>query len=247
MLFVAEIAQLEPEVARTLGVEILLIALILIYGILLTKIVPRRAHISINLFATISVIGLGLLLGLSPKEMGLTVAGASNMILVTILVSVAIFIGTFLLSKIPFLRQFFLGESFAEAKKRTIFYEAGFRIPFGTALIEETLFRGVLLGVLLQTHSTLQAVLIAAIVFGIWHIAPTTNSLEENTAVQQALKQNKYRKFSSVLGVVLVTTIAGIFFGWLRVVTGTIITTWLIHWTINSSGTVVAAITGSKK
>jgi membrane protease YdiL (CAAX protease family) len=246
MFFVAEVAKLEPEVARTLGVEILLITLILIYGVLLTKIIPRKAHISVNLFATLSIIGLGLLLGLSFKEMGLTLIGPTNFIFITLLVSVAIFLGTFLLSKIPFLKQFFLGESFATAKKRTIIYEAGFRIPFGTALVEETLFRGVLLGLLLQTHTTTQAVLIAAVVFGLWHIAPTTSTLEGNNAVQLALKQSKSRRFGSIAGVVLTTTIAGIFFGWLRVVTGTIITTWLIHWAINSSGAVVAAFTGSK-
>ena len=230
---------------QSLLVEACLIVALLAYGTLLAKYVPLKAHIGANFFAAILTIMFGLLIGLSLPEMGLTLTGVKSFVLISLAATAVIFIGTFAVSFLPFLKHIFLNESFANARKRKIFFEAGFRIPLGTALVEEILFRGVLLGILLQSHSALTASLIAAVVFGLWHIMPSINSIESNSAVQERLREKSLHTFGSVFGIVVVTAIAGFFFSWLRILSGTIFTTWLVHWAINSSGAVSSALQGS--
>jgi hypothetical protein len=96
------------------------------------------------------------------------------------------------------------------------------RIPIGTALVEEIVFRGVLLGSLLHA-GTAQAVIASSIAFGLWHLAPTsilvrTNRL--NAAVVPA-------------GIAL-TAVAGAFLGWLRIETGSLAAPFLVHALVNS-------------
>ncbi len=230
---------------QTIIVDAVLILVILLYGTVLARFIPRKAHISSNLLAVLVTVGFGLFLGLSLPQMGLTLDGVKNVVIISALATGAIFVATFAVSFLPFLKHIFLGESFANARVRSVFFEAGFRIPLGTALVEEILFRGVLLGILLQSYSPLTASLIAATVFGLWHIAPSINSIESNTAVQERLRSKSLHAKGSVLGIVLVTFTAGMFFNWLRIVSGTILTTWLVHWAINSSGAVASAVQGA--
>lgn len=231
--------------SQTILVDAIIIIAILAYGTLMAKFLPRKAHISSNIFAAILTIVFGLVLGLTLPQMGLTLDGVKSVIIVSALATGAIFLVTFAVSFLPFLRHIFLGESFANARIRTVFFEAGFRIPLGTALVEEILFRGVLLGILMQSYSPLTATIIAAVVFGLWHIVPSINSIESNNAVQERMRKKSLHTAGSVLGIVIVTTLAGLFFGWLRIISGTILTTWLVHWAINSSGAVASAAQGA--
>jgi membrane protease YdiL (CAAX protease family) len=115
-------------------------------------------------------------------------------------------------------------------------------VPFGTALIEEVLFRGVLLGLLLQHNSSLVAILISAIIFGLWHIFPTIAMLENNKILAKANKDLRRRKYGSIIGVVLITASAGVVFAWLRIISNSVVAPWLVHWSINSSGMLGIAI-----
>ena len=51
------------------------------------------------------------------------------------------------------------------------------RIPLETALAEEIIFRGVLLGLGLRTRPRLGAVVSSSIWFGLWHVYPTLGSI----------------------------------------------------------------------
>jgi membrane protease YdiL (CAAX protease family) len=230
---------------QTLLIDVVVIAAILAYGTILARFIPRKAHIRSNVLAALATIAFGLFLGLSLPQMGLTLDGVKNVIVISALATIVIFLVTFAMSFLPFLKHIFLGESFANARVRSVFFEAGFRIPLGTALVEEILFRGVLLGVLLQSYSPLTSSIIAAAVFGLWHIAPSINSIESNTAVQERMRTKSLRAKGSVAGIVFVTFTAGMFFNWLRIISGTILTTWLVHWAINSSGAVASAAQGA--
>jgi membrane protease YdiL (CAAX protease family) len=114
-----------------------------------------------------------------------------------------------------------------------------FRIPFITALTEELLFRSVLLGVLLVLLSVRWAVIVSAIVFGLWHVLTTVGDLGGNDATDSlgALEQA-----GSVVLVVVATGVAGLLFGWLRVRSGSVIAPWLAHIAFNSSTFVAGVI-----
>lgn len=223
-------------ISESLAQELSLIVLILLYGTVLARLVPRQFHIILNLGVALTAIVLGYGFGLTAQQMGISPYAITSGILWAVVASAVIAFTTLTISLIPPLRKFFLGDNLSKASGKLIAFEAGIRIPFSTALIEEVLFRGVLLGLLLAHHSSVLALVYSAVVFGLWHIFPTIATLEQNDAAIAAVKNKKHRKLAGIAGTVLITFAAGLLFGLLRILAGSIIAPWLLHWTINSSG-----------
>ena len=103
------------------------------------------------------------------------------------------------------------------------------RIPLGTALPEEVIFRGVLLAVLSQAWGTAVAVVASSAAFGVWHVLPT---LDQGNAYAGGLAE--------VLVAVAATTAVGPVLCWLRLPSGGILAPALAHWTINAAGLLAA-------
>ena len=221
--------------------EIALVILILLYGTVLAKLVPKKYHLWLNIFIAVVAVVIGFAFNLTLEQMGLGLQHILPGIFVAIVASIVITIATLAISAIPFLRHYFLGDDLAHASGKLIAFEAAIRIPLGTALVEEILFRGVLLGLLLTQNSTLTAIVVSSVIFGLWHIFPTINTLESNNGAA-ALNTKKSRKAGSVIGVVIVTAVAGILFGWLRIIANSVIAPWIVHWSINASGVLGIAV-----
>lgn len=110
------------------------------------------------------------------------------------------------------------------------------RIPLGTALAEEMLFRGVLFAVWRDVGiSSLGAALFASLAFGLWHVSPTIIGTRINDP--QASGQ---KLWAAVAGAVLLTMVAGLGLTWLRLRTGGLIAPIVLHGGINS----VSALAG---
>jgi membrane protease YdiL (CAAX protease family) len=99
-----------------------------------------------------------------------------------------------------------------------------------------------LFGLFLNHYNAITAIIASAIIFGLWHIFPTINSLERNQMIAEKMKGKKSRKTGAVMGTVIVTGVAGLIFGWLRLIAGSIIAPWLVHWSINASGVLGVAV-----
>ncbi len=59
-------------------------------------------------------------------------------------------------------------------------YRIFIRIPLGTALFEESLFRGILYAYLIKKHSFKKTLLLTGIFFAIWHIVPAIKVMSSN-------------------------------------------------------------------
>lgn len=230
-----------------LAIQLMFIGLILLYGTVLVRVVPKKHHVWLNISVAMTAILLGLLSGLSFTEMGIGTSGLLKSVEVAGLFVLALIGVLYGVSRIGPLRTFFLGGYFARVPRKKLFYEAGFRVPIGTALLEEVLFRGVLLGMLTIGYNSIEAVVFSSIVFGLWHIFPTVDDLEQNEAAAQMVSGRRRRKWGSVALVVCSTTLAGAFFSIVRIWSGSLLAPWLIHWTINSSSIVTAAILGRSR
>ena len=103
------------------------------------------------------------------------------------------------------------------------------RIPLGTVVLEETLFRGVLLALALRRWSVMTAVLVTSALFGLWHVVPPPGSDDG---------------LGEILGTLAVTTLAGVLFAWLRLRANSILAPMLAHVASNSLAylAVVAAL-----
>jgi uncharacterized protein len=228
-----------PEpLAQVVAVSVL----ILLYGTVLARLVPKKWHIILNIFIAMLAIVVGFSFGLSLEQMGISPYSIKDGIVVAVFASIVIMLATITIAIIPIFRRFFLGENIANANGKLLTFEAAIRIPFSTALIEEILFRGVLLGLLLVYIPTLQALIIASVLFGLWHVFPTITSLEQNDAAAAIVGDKKSRQRAGIIGAVIVTGLAGFIFGWLRILAGSVLAPWLVHWSINASGVVGVAI-----
>ena len=108
-------------------------------------------------------------------------------------------------------------------------YQAAVRIPLGTALFEELLFRGLLYGALLKASGHRAAILGSSVVFGLWHVRPTHELLTETEALSGDVLLGL-----AIGGGVLATFVGGLLFAWLRYKTGHVIGGVLAHGLINS-------------
>jgi membrane protease YdiL (CAAX protease family) len=136
---------------------------------------------------------------------------------------------------IPWTREFFRDTTIVDASTAEAVYTLLLRIPFGTALAEELIFRGALLGLFLQRHRPWVAVALSSAVFGLWHVLPTLSSLDTNPGAA-ATAGSVLLQIGAVALVVLATGVAGAVFSWLRLRSGSILAPWLTHTGFNSIG-----------
>jgi membrane protease YdiL (CAAX protease family) len=116
------------------------------------------------------------------------------------------------------------------------------RIPIGTAVTEELLFRGVLFAVWREAGASAPtAALCASVAFGLWHIQPTIIGLRMNDP-----GASRRKVAIAVVGAVLLTTIAGLALTWLRVETAGLVAPMGIHAGINSVSALAAVAAGRR-
>lgn len=110
------------------------------------------------------------------------------------------------------------------------------RIPLGTAVTEELVFRGVLFASWRAAGmSTAGAAVCASVAFGLWHISPTAIGVRMN---DPAASFPKIRV--AVAGAVLLTTIAGLALSWWRIESGSLLGPIVVHGGVNSLGALAA-------
>jgi uncharacterized protein len=200
-----------------------------------------RWYVSRNLLLTALLVAGALALGfswgdlnLAPGELG---EGFRWGRLLVVAVAVVVALAAGLSDVIPPLRTLFSDQR-ADLPFPALVHAVMVRIPLGTAVFEEVLFRGVLLAALLEVTSTVWAVAWSSLAFGLWHVAPTIVSLREN-----GIAPASSRGRGAIVGSVLVTAVAGVGFSVLALVSGSLLAPILAHWATNAFGLLAAAVT----
>jgi membrane protease YdiL (CAAX protease family) len=221
---------LEGQSVSTTGTVAVVVVLVLVVGaanITRSAVVPNRFHLVFNLALAALAVAIGVAAGMTVAELGLSRAdlprglryGAVAAGLVTAVVLVAALVPAFSSA---------FDDDRVEIGFGAMLVKALVVIPIGTVLVEELIFRGVLLGLLRRIAPTVVAVLVASILFGLWHVYPAWRGDAENQALVSA------GKLSAVLGTMAATTVAGLVFGWLRVASGSLAAPMLAHCATNS-------------
>ena len=116
----------------------------------------------------------------------------------------------------------------------TIWSRVFFRIPLGTVLFEETLFRGIFFGYLKRGRTSVQVILISSLFFAFWHIVPTYEVVSYNFQIG-----------STMLGVIYWVIgmtgafIAGLGFAFIRKRTDNLAGCLLAHYLVNSLALII--------
>lgn len=107
-------------------------------------------------------------------------------------------------------------------------------IPLHTVIVEEFAFRGVLLASLHKVASWKVATIVSSIIFGLWHIVPSLGVTETSSVAGGS-------GIWPIVGIVFVTSLAGVAFCELRRRSGSLLAPILAHWAINGVAVVLAA------
>ena len=110
------------------------------------------------------------------------------------------------------------------------------RIPVGTVLWEEVAFRGVLEAALDRLVGAHVAGAAGAVLFGVWHVAPTLAAVRANAPVATASRRRR-----AILVGCTGTAAAGLLFTVLRQRSGSLLAPALLHLAANSLGLLAAA------
>jgi uncharacterized protein len=123
-----------------------------------------------------------------------------------------------------------------------LIYEIAVSIVLLIAIPEEFAFRGVLLGSAVSLWGDRQGTVITSTLFGLWHAQPTLATMSDNPGVS-GLSATTPGRLVVVVGAVVVTFVAGLVFGWLRLGSRSLLAPVLAHVATNGVGLGVAWVT----
>jgi membrane protease YdiL (CAAX protease family) len=178
------------------------------------------------------VVAAGLVLlavrrGLSPAQLGLgrdrlrsgaAWGGAAFGLVLVVVVAAALVPAT----------SGFLEDDRARIGFGELVFEVVVSILVLTVIPEELAFRGVLLGSGIQAWGRWRGVLLSSAVFGLWHVAPTLGTADDNARIAEAGSGGGLT-VGVVAGAVLATFAAGLVFSWLRLRSGSVLAPMLAH------------------
>ena len=206
-------------------------AAVLAYGYLIVKVVPEALYAPVNLAAAGVVLALAHRAGASRDALGLDPAklgrGATWGLLSVVPIAAVVAAGV----AFTLTRPYFVEARFAGMATGAILYQLLVRIPLGTALSEELIFRGGLLGFYGRRRSFWRAALMSSFVFGLWHVLPAIGSVSSNAA-GETLSSTAARA-AGVAGTVVATGAAGMVFCWLRKRSGSVLAPVITHAALN--------------
>jgi uncharacterized protein len=171
--------------------------------------------------------------GCGARDLGLAAAdagaglrlGAAAMAVVAVLLAVGL--------AVPATRELFADRRVEEHSVAALLYATLVRIPLGTALLEETLFRGALLGLGLRRWRPAAAVAWSSALFGLWHVLPSGGLAGYNPAVA-GLFQGPAGRLAVTAAAVAASALAGALFCWLRLRAGSLLAPAMLHVATNS-------------
>jgi len=213
--------------------QIAFAAAILVYNVAINRLIPGAAYVPANLGAAALAVAAARWCGVPFADMGLRRDRLGRGLRVGLVAALVIAAAIALAVAVPAARRYFADQRAIGGSAGHFAYELLVRVPLGTALAEEVIFRGALLGLFLQRHPRRVAIAMSSLVFGFWHVLPTLDTLHLNP-VGSLTHGDALRTGAAVLVSVLTTAAAGWGFAWLRFRADSLLAAVLAHWSVNS-------------
>jgi membrane protease YdiL (CAAX protease family) len=204
------------------------------------RIVPTRFHIGTHLLSAAAAVAAALGAGATLTDLGLRpdrmMRGLRRGLITSGAVTGVVAVGALL----PQTRRLFVDNRVLDVSPGEVAYTSLVRIPFGTALYEEVVFRGVVLGLAMRRLPPLPAVAFTSVLFGLWHVLPSLADREHHPATREA------HPIAVAGSAVLSTTIAGMLFGWERLRANSVVAPILTHTATNAVTFAVASLVSAR-
>jgi len=212
------------------------IVTLLILNIVNNRVAPQTHYLLWSFGGSVALLAIGLLDGNTWTDMGLGWA-----YLLPGLVWAAVCIGAvtavYLVgSAFRRTRAAFHDERISDLTGARLMFQALVEVPFGTVLLEEIAFRAVLFSMLTRRYGLTWGVIISSVLFGLWHVLPSIGTHEQNPALGSVVGGGLRGNILAVGLSVLTTTLAGVLFAGLRLVSGSVLAPMGLHWATNGLG-----------
>jgi membrane protease YdiL (CAAX protease family) len=200
------------------------------------RIAPQTHFLLWAFGSSVVLVAIGLLDGNSWTDMGLSwrfgLRGLFWAGLTIALVTIAYAIA----SSFKKTREAFHDERYAQMSGGRLVFQTLLEVPFGTVLMEEIAFRAVLFSMLARRYGVIWGLVISSVLFGLWHILPSIGTHESNPALGGVAGEGRKGNVIAVALSVLTTSVAGVIFVGLRLVSGSILGPMGLHWATNGLG-----------
>jgi uncharacterized protein len=207
----------------------------------INRVVPSPAYVPANLAAAGLALAAGRRARVPAADLGLDPERAGRGLRVGLAAAVPVVAAVAAGAALPATRRWFRDERATTGGTGRALYHTLVRIPLGTAVAEETIFRGALLGMLLQRHPTARAAAVSSVLFGCWHVLPTLDTLALNP-LGGVVADDPARTGGAVVASVAVTAAAGLGFSWLRLRADSLVAPVVVHAALNSSAFAAARL-----
>jgi membrane protease YdiL (CAAX protease family) len=208
--------------------------LTLAYSYVINRVVPSSWYVPANLTAAAAFVALARGLGATWTDIGLRKERLGRGVRVGLVAAVPIAAVVAVGVAVPETRKYFVDQRVIGVGAGATLFDVLVRIPVGTAVCEELIFRGALLGVVLRHRTPVTAVVFSSLMFGLWHVFPTLDTLHLNP-VGSLVEGSVLRTAEAVAGAVAVTAAAGIGFSWLRLRANSIVAPIIAHGVLNTA------------
>lgn len=216
-------------------VAVVLVTLVVL-NVVNNRVAPQTHYLLWAFGGSVLLLAIGLLDGNSWTDMGLgwgyLVPGLAWAAACIGLITAVYLVG----SAFKKTRAAFHDERMSELTGSKMMFQALVEVPFGTVLLEEIAFRAVLFSMLVRRVGLVWGIVISAVLFGLWHILPSIGTHEQNPALGSVVGEGRRGNILAVALSVLTTSVAGVLFNGLRLVSGSVLAPMGFHWATNGLG-----------
>jgi uncharacterized protein len=230
-----------PRNSPGAGAEIAASAATLGYNVAIGQVTSGIGYVAANTGAAALSVIAARTCGISRADMGVSAGRLGRGIRIGLITALPAAAVVGLGAVVPATRGFFQDERARGGGTRHVLFEILVRIPLGTALPEEVIFRGFLLGLFTQRHSPAAAASMTSILFGLCHVLPTLRTLPLNPAGAR-VRGNPKRTAGAVLAAVTSTALAGYGLAWLRFRSGSLAAPAIAHASLNATAYLAARL-----
>lgn len=214
---------------------VVILALVLV-NIVNNRLAPQSHYFLWAVAGSVLFLAIGLLDGNSWTDMGL---GFTFLLpgLIWAAISIGAVTAVYVIGSLfRKTRRAFHDERIKELSAGRLVFQALVEVPFGTVLFEEIAFRAVLFSMLARRFGVITAIVVSALLFGIWHVLPSVGTHESNPALGSVVGEGRRGNILAILASVLTTTAAGVLFTLMRIVSGSVVAPMGLHWATNGLG-----------
>jgi membrane protease YdiL (CAAX protease family) len=217
-----------------------LVGALLVAANLLNNEIAPQAYLPVCVLTSVALITVARLTGCSWADLGLGHGTVRRGAAWGAVVFAAVLAGYAVLAALPELRDLLADRRVTTLDVGSVLFKAFIWVPFGTVLLEETAFRGVLYGLARRAYGHGIASATSSLLFGLWHLLPARDIARVNPLFADIFGDSAAGRLTAHAVAVAATALAGVGFCELRRRSGSLLAPMAAHWALNGIGYLVA-------